>query len=287
MKKILTSALIIFIFTGCTSISVRPIDSGINITNVCIEENPKVIVGEFLTVVRNGFDRHGIDTKVVATPAPKECEYVLTYTALKGWDIAPYMHHAELRLERNGQFIGSAEYHLTGKGGLDLTKWDSTKSKMDPVIDELLRNFPIGSKLAHTQQEPNNNGKVIDPKAAKWNEMSSNSLQQKNWTEAIRTASAAIQIDPNYDMPYANRAWAYIEKGFLKEAIRDAHTAIKLNPSNMYAYNNLGLADQMLGDTSKAFDNYKKSCLLGLKTGCDKHYWMKILRNFLLKIGKT
>lgn len=31
------------------------------------------------------------------------------------------------------------ESHLVGKGGLSLTKWASTKSKMDPVIDELLK----------------------------------------------------------------------------------------------------------------------------------------------------
>ena len=139
MKKLLVIAFSL-IFSGCTSISVRPIDSGLNITNVCIEENPKVIVGDFLTVVRNGFDRHGIDTKVVSKPAPKECEFVLTYTALKNWDLGTYMHHAELRLERSGRFIGSAEYHLSGKGGLSLTKWQSTKTKMDPVIDQLLSN---------------------------------------------------------------------------------------------------------------------------------------------------
>jgi len=90
--------------------------------------------------VRDGFDRHGIATKVVSKPAPKECEYVLTYTAFKTWDIATYLHHAELRLERGGRVIGSAEYHLVGKGGLSLAKWESTKTKMDPVIDELLAN---------------------------------------------------------------------------------------------------------------------------------------------------
>jgi hypothetical protein len=106
-----------------------------------IEENPKVIVHDFLPVVRDGFDRHGIVTRVVTKPAPKECEYVLTYTALMNWDVGTYLHHAELRLERNGRIVGSAEYHLTGKGGLSLTKWQSTKTKMDPVIDELLVNI--------------------------------------------------------------------------------------------------------------------------------------------------
>jgi len=34
----------------------------------------------------------------------------------------------------------TAEYHLRGGGGLSLMKWQSTKSKIDPVIDELLKN---------------------------------------------------------------------------------------------------------------------------------------------------
>jgi hypothetical protein len=140
MKNILAITIILALITGCTSVNVRPVSSGLNITDVCIEENVIVIVEDFLSVVRDGFNRHGIATKVVARPAPKECEYVLTYTALKNWDLGTYLNHAELRLERGGSIIGSAEYHLAGKGGLSLMKWQSTKTKMDPVIDELLAN---------------------------------------------------------------------------------------------------------------------------------------------------
>lgn len=139
MKKFL-AILTLWVMAGCTSVNVRPVSSELNITDVCVEENPKVIVGDFLSVVRDGFDRHGIATKVVDRPAPNECEYVLTYTALKNWDLGTYMHHAELRLERGGRTVGFAEYHLAGKGGLSLMKWQSTKTKIDPVIDELLAN---------------------------------------------------------------------------------------------------------------------------------------------------
>ena len=140
MKRLLFIALLPFVAAGCTSVNVQPIDSGLNINYVCVEENTKVIVDDFLSVVRQGFKRHGIDTKVVSKPAPKGCEFVLTYTAFKTWDVGMYMHHAELTLEKGGHVIGSAEYHLNGKGGLSLMKWQSTKTKMDPVIDELLTN---------------------------------------------------------------------------------------------------------------------------------------------------
>jgi hypothetical protein len=141
MSNRLAIFVLVACVAGCTSVNVRPVSSELNITDVCIEENPKVIVEDFLSVVRNGFDRHGIATKVVNRPAPKECEYVLTYTALKTWDLGTYLHHAELRLESGGRLVGLAEYHLAGKGGFSLMKWQSTKTKIDPVIDELLANI--------------------------------------------------------------------------------------------------------------------------------------------------
>ncbi|WP_137937613.1 Sbal_3080 family lipoprotein [Chitinivorax sp. B] len=136
------SAITLFIvLVGCTSIQVQPIDRSINLKHVCIEENPKVIVADFVTVIRDGFDRHGISTEVFSGSTPDRCEYVLTYTALQSWDFSTYLSYAELRLESKGRKIASAEYRLRGKGGLSMMKWQGTKTKMDPVIDELLKAY--------------------------------------------------------------------------------------------------------------------------------------------------
>lgn len=107
--------------------------------HVCIRENPKVRVSDFISVLRDGFDRHGIITEVFSEERPDRCEYILTYTALRSWDVTPYLSHAELRIEKGGRQIAYTEYHLKGKGGLSPRKWDGTKEKMDPVIDELLK----------------------------------------------------------------------------------------------------------------------------------------------------
>ena len=96
-------------------------------------------VNDFIPVLRDGFDRHGIATEVYSGQKPEKCEYILTYTALRSWDFSPYLSHAELRIEKDGRQIAYAEYHLKGKGGLSLTKWASTREKMDPVIDELFK----------------------------------------------------------------------------------------------------------------------------------------------------
>jgi hypothetical protein len=45
----------------------------------------------------------------------------------------------ELRLKQGNKVIGSAVYH--NKGGFTVTKYAGTKSKMNPVIDELLLGF--------------------------------------------------------------------------------------------------------------------------------------------------
>jgi hypothetical protein len=126
---------------GCTSIQVQPIDRSVGLQHVCIQENPRVIVVDFLTVLRDGFDRHGISTEVFSGTASDRCEYVLTYTALQSWDWVSYLSYAELWLEHKGRKVGSAKYHLIGRGSLSLMKWQGTKTKMDPVIDELLKAY--------------------------------------------------------------------------------------------------------------------------------------------------
>lgn len=136
--KLVVATLCVAALAACTSTNVRPVESLSDIKQVCIQDNPAVIVEDFVTVVRDGFDRHGIATSVVDANGAKQCEVTLTYTALRSWDFKPYLSHAELRLWRGGRQIGSADYHLNGKGGFALTKWQGTKAKMDPVIDQLL-----------------------------------------------------------------------------------------------------------------------------------------------------
>ena len=127
---------------GCTSVNVRPPDDIASISQVCIVRNPRVTVSDFIEVLQDGFERNGIATSVVEQAQANACPATLTYTALRSWDFKLYISHAELRLWRNGRQIGSADYHLKGKGGFALTKWGSTREKMDPVIDQLLTGAP-------------------------------------------------------------------------------------------------------------------------------------------------
>ena len=144
VRYVLFATIMIFA-SGCTNISVKPVDNTLNINHVCIRDcSDKCFEGRMLNIIQDGFQRHGITTEIYKEKLPSECEYHLTYYCEVTWDMAMYLHHAELRLYHGNSQIGYAEYHLTGKGGLALNKWASAKSKIDPVIDELLSGFQPG-----------------------------------------------------------------------------------------------------------------------------------------------
>ncbi|MGN0927180.1 Sbal_3080 family lipoprotein [Ectopseudomonas mendocina] len=129
---------------GCTSTQVTPLQSAAD--QMCIEENPKVQVSDFVAVLQEGFARHGIETQLYAKIPRERCPYVVTYTARRSWDMAPYLSTAEITiLGPRRQTLAKANYHLRGKGGLSLMKWQGTRSKIDPVIDELLANAQLSA----------------------------------------------------------------------------------------------------------------------------------------------
>ena len=140
MKNILVLLAAASLLQACTSVNVRKVDASAHkLDLVCIEQNPKVIVSDMLTVLEDGFQRHGIRTMVYKDKAPERCEYTLWYTVTRGWDLAPFVNHAELRLRRQDETIAMATYKHSG--GLALNKWASTSTKLTPVIDELLSGF--------------------------------------------------------------------------------------------------------------------------------------------------
>ena len=140
MRKALTVVLTAFALSACTSVNVKKVDASVHALKlVCIEQNPKVLVKDMLSVLEDGFLRHDIRTLIYRDKAPDQCEYTLWYTATRGWDLAPFLNRAELRLRQNGETIATATY--SHSGGFALNKWASTETKISPVVDELLSGF--------------------------------------------------------------------------------------------------------------------------------------------------
>jgi hypothetical protein len=135
-------ALSLLILSGCTSVDVRPIPASAKLEKICISYNSDVNVDDFVPVMQEDFLDHGIKSVVFNAERPNNCEFTLNYTVDRWWDLAPYMVDARMTVNKNDEFIGSAHYHLNGHGGLSLTKWAGTHSKIDPVVNEMLRNYP-------------------------------------------------------------------------------------------------------------------------------------------------
>jgi hypothetical protein len=144
--------------TACTSITVKPVDADLNVQHVCIQENPAVIIDDFVEHLQDDFARYDITTEIIGNQRPQHCEYVLSYTARRSWDITPYMSTADLTLTRNGHRIASANYYLKGKGGFSLSKFASTESKLDNVVDQLLANY---DETSQENVEPENSDSVF------------------------------------------------------------------------------------------------------------------------------
>ncbi len=131
----------LFCASACTTVEVRPVPArGYPIERLCIEQNPDVVVEDLLSVLEQGAARHGIATRVVDGTVQEGCDYTLWYTARRRWDVRPVLGYVELRVRYRGETIGSATY--LSRPSLSLFKWRSTESKIGPVIDELLSQFP-------------------------------------------------------------------------------------------------------------------------------------------------
>lgn len=139
--KYLLVALPMLALAACTNVQIKPVAASTAMQHVCVHTNSAVIVSDFVPVMHDGLQRHGITSDVYDRNPPDSCRYVVDYTALQSWDFKPYLSHAEIRITENGRLVASATHHLNGKGGLDMGKWRGTKAKMDPVMDKLLAGF--------------------------------------------------------------------------------------------------------------------------------------------------
>ena len=128
---------LIALSSACTTIRVEPLQAPL--ASLCIEENPDVQVDDFLGTLQRGFARHGIDTRLYKQIPASGCPQVLSYTARRSWSVVTYLSLAELRIrDEEGRQLASAYYRFRGRGLLAVRKWQSTETKMTPVIDRLL-----------------------------------------------------------------------------------------------------------------------------------------------------
>lgn len=143
MTKGLSVLILAATITGCTSVTVKPINANTHpVNHICIQRNPEVIVAGFIESIEGGLARHGITSERYGGDRPPEhCVYTLSYVARQHWDLATYLWLGTVEIRKGAEIVGTADYHLRNQGGLSLNKWKSVETKMRPVMDQLLANF--------------------------------------------------------------------------------------------------------------------------------------------------
>ena len=143
MNRILLPLAVVLCLAGCTSIEVRPLPYDAQVKDIKLIENPKVIVDDFVPVMEKYFSQHGIGLKHFAESARVgENEYVIRYSAKRSWMVVPYLSDAHVKVYKGDMIVAECKYHLIGRSiCLSLYKWQGVETKMQPVFDELLKNY--------------------------------------------------------------------------------------------------------------------------------------------------
>lgn len=140
-RNILSIAVISLIISGCTSIKINN-QNGFKpkkLQQVCVIDNPKVIVPEFNESIIQAFAKHNVQAEIYPSNSkPQLCQSIMRYTALRSWDVVTYLSYAKFTLENEGRILSEAEFKLKGKGGMALNKWRSTDKKVQELVDQLL-----------------------------------------------------------------------------------------------------------------------------------------------------
>lgn len=122
---------------SCQSMDVTKVDKNkYNIKDICIIQNPAVIVEDFVPALQALLEQRGITSKLI----PKEdssCNYRLAYTANQSWDVAVYLKFASMILYKGADVVGRATYN-SGEG---FGKFRSVYDTLKIVTDELLADF--------------------------------------------------------------------------------------------------------------------------------------------------
>ena len=91
------------------------------------------------------------------------------------------------------------------------------------------------------------------------NEATTITEKQEWYAEAINHYTQSIQLDPNQITAYNNRGLAYSYLKDYNSAINDFHRAIEINPNYADAYNNRGVAYIRQGKINHARDDYNRA----------------------------
>ena len=139
MKKVV--AVVTLALAGCTIRHAAPLAETPDA--LCIQKNPAVIVPNFLPILQESLQGHGVQTKVVSDTT--DCSLVLSYDARQGWDLENFVRYIELEVTRpNGTLVGRSWWKH--RNGFGFNKYAPTEIKVARAVDDLLTCAPPCSR---------------------------------------------------------------------------------------------------------------------------------------------
>ncbi|RDD44899.1 Stress-induced-phosphoprotein 1 [Trichoplax sp. H2] len=93
--------------------------------------------------------------------------------------------------------------------------------------------------------------------ANEWKSKGNLALQEKNFQEAIKCYTEAIQLNPNNHIFYSNRSAAYASLGQYEKALDDANKTVQLKPDWPKGYSRVGAALTFLKRYEEAVTTYQ------------------------------
>lgn len=115
---------------------------------VCVEYDPTTPDAETVPAWQQELKAHAIDSRVFDTDVlPASCAYSVTYVADIEWEVPPgeagyrpYLRDATVTLRNhNGDVLASSAYEP--EGAFQMGKWATRRSKLAPVVAQLVTGF--------------------------------------------------------------------------------------------------------------------------------------------------
>ena len=103
---------------------------------------------------------------------------------------------------------------------------------------------------------------MVSEKALTHMEAANKAYNSSNLLKALKEYNAAIELEPNFDEAWYNKALTLQGIGRYDEALDAYNTALEMDPENSAFYQNMGSIWASKGDVDKAREFYEKAASL-------------------------
>jgi tetratricopeptide (TPR) repeat protein len=118
------------------------------------------------------------------------------------------------------------------------------------------------AQLGKGSSDPSSQAAI--PTEAKLNmQQGMNYLRSRDYDNAIKEFTVAIQKHPTYDVAYSNRAVAYMQQQKFNKAADDLKKGVEINPNNATLHYNLVALYSLQNHIDRALDSLDRSLELG------------------------